>query len=235
MAFVVVILPCSLALQVQGQCHGCPSWTRGSRLSLSHHRQSLERSHLETEIKHLEKLQKVSKHLRNIRPRPSMPVLPRLRQKHLQGNASFWTHDVYDVSEDYFLSNCTTLHDEVWRKTNRNFSTGSLVVSIAFLAFSTIMDSLRSPAVFGRDIVRGKRFSGATISGNSLSRHLLKTQHFSNDENLNSIRYELKQHNGSQFTTRKRPIRMGISRKAFDQPPVLSNRYFEALKSRKWL
>ena len=113
MAFVVVILPCSLALQVQGQCHGCPSWTRGSRLSLSHHRQSLERSHLETEIKHLEKLQKVSKHLRNIRPRPSMPVLPRLRQKHLQGNASFWTYDVYDVSEDHILSNCTTLHDEL--------------------------------------------------------------------------------------------------------------------------
>ena len=71
------------------------------------------------------------------------------------------------------------------------------------------MDSLRSPAVFGRDIVRRKRFSGATISGNSLSRHVLKTQHFSNEENLNSIRYELKQHNGSQFTTRKRPLRMG--------------------------
>ena len=193
MAFLVVILPCNLALQVQGQCHGCPSWTRGSRLSLSHHRQSLESSHLETEVKHLEKLQNVSKHLRNIRPRPSMPVLPRLRQKHLQGNASFWTYDVYDVSEDHFLSNCTTLHDELAcalqgvDETNRNFSTGSLVVSIAFLAFSTIMDSLRSPAVFGRDIVRRKRFSGATISGNSLSWYVLKTQHFLIEENLNSI------------------------------------------------
>ena len=38
-------------------------------------------------------------------------------------------------------------------KTNLNFSTGSLVLSIAFFAFSTIIDSFRSPAVFGRDIV----------------------------------------------------------------------------------
>ena len=40
--------------------------------------------------------------------------------------------------------------------TNLSFSTGSLVFSIAFFAFSTIIDSFRSPAVFGRDIVARK-------------------------------------------------------------------------------
>ena len=88
------------------------------------------------------------RYLRNIRPRPRIPVLPLLKQKHLQD---------WEIFNMHFF------------QTNLNFSTGSLVFSIAFFAFSTIINSFRSPAVFGRDIV------GSNKILNSETRRLLET------------------------------------------------------------
>ena len=63
------------------------------------------------------------------------------------------------------------LKDIFFRKarTNLNFSTGSLVFSIAFFAFSTIIDSFRSPAVFGRDIVDSDEFLNSEQMPKSLT------------------------------------------------------------------
>lgn len=57
----------------------------------------------------------------------------------------------------------------MWSKTNLNFSTGSFVFSIAFFAFSTIIVSFRSPAVFGRDIVDSDEFLNSEQMPKSLT------------------------------------------------------------------
>ena len=57
----------------------------------------------------------------------------------------------------------------MWSKTNLNFSIGSFVFSIAFFAFSTIIVSFRSPAVFGRDIVDSDEFLNSEQMPKSLT------------------------------------------------------------------